>query len=94
MQRILHKLSIFPTDAKVMIVGSKLDDVLAVSIPTKQELAEEAAAAGSKEPLSQQKLHRKVLDKGVPEDVMPGILETQVSYNLCFGSNNSSRSTY
>ncbi|XP_001605168.1 ubiquitin domain-containing protein UBFD1 [Nasonia vitripennis] len=64
-------------DAKVMIVGSKLDDVLAVSIPTKQELAEEAAAAASKEPLSQQKLHRKVLDKGVPEDVMPGILETQ-----------------
>ncbi|KAJ8687894.1 hypothetical protein QAD02_023689 [Eretmocerus hayati] len=65
------------TGAKIMIVGSKLDDVLAVSIPTKQELVEEAAAASSKEPLSQQKLHRKILDKGVPEDVMPGILETQ-----------------
>lgn len=64
-----------------MIVGSKLDDVLAVSIPTKQELAEESSAAASKEPLSQQKVHRKVLDKGVPEDVMPGILESQVSYN-------------
>ena len=67
--------------AKVMIVGSKLDDVLAVSIPTKQELAEESAsAAASKEPLSQQKIHRKVLDKGVPDDVMPGILETQVCH--------------
>ncbi|XP_014215717.1 ubiquitin domain-containing protein UBFD1-like [Copidosoma floridanum] len=64
--------------AKVMIVGSKLDDVLAVSIPTKQEIAEESAAAAvSKEPLSQQKVHRKVLDKGLPEDVMPGILDTQ-----------------
>jgi hypothetical protein len=60
-----------------MIVGSKLDDVLAVSIPTKQELTDEASAS-SKEPLSQQKIHRKVLDKGVPEDVMPGILESQV----------------
>lgn len=64
--------------AKVMIVGSKLDDVLAVSIPTKQELSDEAAGSASKEPISQQKLHRKILDKGVPDDVMPGILETQV----------------
>lgn len=63
-----------------MIVGSKLDDVLAVSIPTKQEFADEAAASASKEPLSQQKLHRKILDKGVPEDVMPGILGSPVSF--------------
>ncbi|XP_011499000.1 PREDICTED: ubiquitin domain-containing protein UBFD1-like [Ceratosolen solmsi marchali] len=62
--------------AKIMIVGSKLDDVLAVSIPTKQELVDEASSS-NKEPLSQQKIHRKVLDKGVPEDVMPGILESQ-----------------
>ncbi|XP_043284278.1 ubiquitin domain-containing protein UBFD1-like isoform X2 [Venturia canescens] len=61
---------------KVMIVGSKLDDVLAVSIPTKHELQDEAAGASSKEPLSQQKIHRKVLDKGIPEDAMPGILES------------------
>lgn len=66
--------------AKVMIVGSKLDDVLAVSIPTKQELTEEATSAASKEPLSQQKLHRKVLDKGIPEDVMPGILNAKVLF--------------
>lgn len=63
--------------AKVMIVGSKLDDVLAVSIPTKHEFAEESASASSKEPLSQQKLHRKVLDKGIPEDAMPGILDSK-----------------
>lgn len=61
-----------------MIVGSKLDDVLAVSIPTKQDLIDEAVSAVSKEPLSQQKVHRKVLDKGIPEDVMPGILDSKV----------------
>lgn len=61
--------------AKVMIVGSKLDDVLlAVSVPSKQDLADEASSATSKEPLSQQKMHRKVLDKGIPDDVMPGVL--------------------
>jgi hypothetical protein len=27
----------------------------------------------NKEPLCQQKIHRKILDKGVPEDVSPGI---------------------
>lgn len=61
-----------------MIVGSKLDDVLAVSIPSKQDLADEASSTASKEPLSQQKIHRKVLDKGIPDDVMPGILDSKV----------------
>lgn len=65
--------------AKVMIVGSKLDDVLAVSIPTKQ-LADEASTTVNKEPLSQQKMHRKILDKGMPDDVMPGILDSKVSF--------------
>ena len=69
-----------------MIVGSKLDDVLAVSIPTKQELQEEAAAASSKEPLSQQKMHRKLLDKGIPDDAMPGILNAKVKYKCVFHS--------
>ncbi|KAG7205439.1 hypothetical protein KM043_007431 [Ampulex compressa] len=63
--------------AKVMIVGSKLHDVLALSKPTKQDLTDESASATSKEPLSQQKIHRKILDRGIPEDVMPGILDSQ-----------------
>ncbi|XP_034951841.1 ubiquitin domain-containing protein UBFD1-like [Chelonus insularis] len=63
--------------AKVMIVGSKLNDVLALSVPSKQEVQDEAQGASSKEPLSQQKIHRKVLDKGIPEDAMPGILDTK-----------------
>lgn len=61
-----------------MVVGSKLDDVLDVLLPTKQELSDEAASTTNKEPLSQQKMHRKVLDKGIPEDVMPGILNSKV----------------
>lgn len=60
--------------AKVMVVGSKLNDVLAVSTPSAQEVAEEkSSVAATKEPFCRQKMHRKVLDKGVPEDVMPGI---------------------
>jgi hypothetical protein len=39
-------------------------------------------AASSKEPFCKQKQHRKVLDKGVPEDVMPGIKNTKVSVQV------------
>lgn len=35
-------------------------------------------ASSTKEPLCKQKLHRKVLDKGLPEDVTPGILHLKV----------------
>ncbi|XP_049861339.1 ubiquitin domain-containing protein UBFD1-like [Schistocerca gregaria] len=71
-ERTLRELGVVK-GAKVMVVGSKLDDVLAVSTPSKQELLEEKAVSTSKEPFCKQKQHRKVLDKGVPEDAMPGI---------------------
>uniref|UniRef100_A0A2A4J6K1 Ubiquitin-like domain-containing protein n=1 Tax=Heliothis virescens TaxID=7102 RepID=A0A2A4J6K1_HELVI len=60
---------------KVMLVGSKMDDILAVkSAQMVHESAEEKASSqSSKEPLCMQKIHRKVLDKGIPPDVMPGI---------------------
>lgn len=61
-----------------MLVGSTLDDVLAVSSVSKQDVAEMEKAASVKEPLCKQKIHRKVLDKGVPEDVMPGIKNIKV----------------
>ncbi len=41
--------------------------------PTPQQLKEEEVAESAKESLSQQKQHKKVLEKGPPEDVMPGI---------------------
>uniref|UniRef100_A0A2C9K227 Ubiquitin-like domain-containing protein n=1 Tax=Biomphalaria glabrata TaxID=6526 RepID=A0A2C9K227_BIOGL len=62
--------------AKLMVVGSTLTDVLSVSAPSTKELQaeEKATAKVVKEPLSEQKQHRKVLDKyGKPDDVPVGI---------------------
>jgi hypothetical protein len=47
-----------------------------------QDLQDEKTAAASKEPFCKQKQHRKVLDKGVPEDVMPGIKNSKVFCSL------------
>lgn len=58
---------------KVMLVGSTLNDVLAVSSVSKQDVAEMEKAGTTKEPLCKQKLHKKIIDKGVPDDAMPGI---------------------
>ncbi|KAF5303375.1 hypothetical protein FQR65_LT08288 [Abscondita terminalis] len=69
--------------AKIMLVGSTLNDVLAVSSVTKQasvfDVAELEKASNVKEPLSRQKIHKKVLDKGLPEDVLPGIKDLKES---------------
>ena len=64
--------------AKVMVVGSTLNDVLAVSTGAKAGEAEarEAELAAKKESetaSSKEKKHKKVLDRGKPEDAMPGI---------------------
>jgi hypothetical protein len=48
-----------------------------------QDLQDEKTAAASKEPFCKQKQHRKVLDKGVPEDVMPGIKNSKVFIVEC-----------
>ncbi|XP_014785569.1 ubiquitin domain-containing protein UBFD1 isoform X1 [Octopus bimaculoides] len=59
--------------AKMLVVGSTLTDVLSVSTPTGEDKDETKEAATSKEPLSQQKVHKKVLEKyNKPEDVLPG----------------------
>ncbi|XP_018407843.1 PREDICTED: ubiquitin domain-containing protein UBFD1 [Nanorana parkeri] len=63
--------------AKVMVVGSTINDVLAVTTPKEtiqQEVKEEES---KKEPLCKQKQHRKVLDKGKPEDIMTSIKGVQ-----------------
>ncbi|XP_050716710.1 ubiquitin domain-containing protein UBFD1-like [Eriocheir sinensis] len=61
--------------SKVMVVGSKLDDVVSVNTPKSETPSSEkpSTTTSSKEPLCRQKLHRKIIDKGVPEDAMPGI---------------------
>lgn len=40
-------------------------------------------SSASKEPLSQQKIHRKILDKGVPDDVMPGLKNIKARNSKC-----------
>lgn len=60
--------------SKIMVVGSTLNDVLEVAKkPTAQQLKEEEKKEAMKESWSQQKIHKKLLEKGVPEDAMPGI---------------------
>ena len=60
--------------SKIMVVGSTLNDVLEVAKkPTAQQLKEEEKKEAMKESWSQQKVHKKILEKGVPEDAMPGI---------------------
>jgi hypothetical protein len=47
-----------------------------------QDLQEEKTATASKEPFCKQKQHRKVLDKGVPEDVMAGIKNSKACTSI------------
>merc|ERR1719391_1657460 len=59
--------------SKIMVIGSTLNDVLEVpKKPTTQQLKDEETKAAQKESLCEQKLHKKVLEKGPPDDVMPG----------------------
>jgi len=70
--------------SKIMVVGSTLNDVLEVTKkPTPQQLKEEEVAESAKESLSQQKQHKKVLEKGPPEDVMPGIKNVKEALPPC-----------
>ena len=60
--------------SKVMVVGSTITDILEVNKkPSAQQLKEEAQAEAAKESWSEQKLHKKVLEKGKPEDAMAGL---------------------
>jgi len=66
--------------SKVMVVGSTLSDVLEVAKkPSAQQLKEEEKVEALKESLSQQKQHKKIIEKGPPDDVMPGIKNVKES---------------
>lgn len=74
-EKTLRELNVVE-GAKLMVIGSTLNDVLAVSAPSKTQIQDEekTSAKAAKEPLSEQKQHKKVLDKyGKPEDVPVGI---------------------
>lgn len=66
--------------SKLMVVGSKPNDIIAVTSVRAQEVQELERPTASKEPLCKQKIHKKILDKGVPEDAMPGIKNNKVRY--------------
>jgi hypothetical protein len=62
--------------AKIMVIGSTVNDVLAINEPSSKspKQAEVFDTTPSKEPLCKQKAHKTVLDKyGKPDDIMPGI---------------------
>ncbi|KAK7069819.1 Ubiquitin domain-containing protein ubfd1 [Halocaridina rubra] len=73
-EKTLRELGVTP-GSKVMVVGSKLDDVVSVNTPKSENATTDksSSSTSTKEPLCRQKQHRKILDKGLPEDVMPGI---------------------
>lgn len=86
MQKIMHKGLVKDDDAslqdvninnksKVMVVGSTIKDVEQIKTPSAKELkkVETADEVTTKEPFYKQKSHKKVLDKGKPDDVPPGI---------------------
>ncbi|XP_076000431.1 ubiquitin domain-containing protein UBFD1 [Genypterus blacodes] len=83
MQKVMYK-GLLPEDktlreikvtngAKIMVVGSTINDVLAVNTPKEVIQQEVKAEENKKEPLCRQKQHRKVLDKGKPEDIMASV---------------------
>jgi len=75
----LRKLGVIK-GSKVMVIGSTLNDVLEVAKkPTPQQLKDAEKDAEKKESWSQQKIHKKVLERGKPEDAMPGIKNTRES---------------
>ncbi|XP_074598146.1 ubiquitin domain-containing protein UBFD1-like [Brevipalpus obovatus] len=66
------KESCINDQSKVMVVGSTLNDVLLINASSAGDLkAEEKATPVTKEPLCRQKIHRKIIEKGLPPDAMP-----------------------
>ncbi|CAL8124155.1 unnamed protein product [Orchesella dallaii] len=73
---VLKTLGVNENTKKILVIGSSIQDVLSVKeVPSENAATEqkkqEAAAAGNWCSLTQ---HKKVIDKGLPDDVMPGIL--------------------
>jgi hypothetical protein len=58
---------------KMMVVGSTVDDVLTIQPPDPKELkAKKTEHTVKKEALSEMKEHKKLIEKGRPDDVPPG----------------------
>jgi len=58
---------------KLMLIGTKICDVIAVNtIPDSSSSSSSFSASEKKEPLSLQDAHKKIIEKGLPEDAEPG----------------------
>lgn len=56
------------------MVGSKVEDIIGIQAPASSSETKEEAKTSSdptKEPLSKQKPHAKVIEKGIPADALP-----------------------
>ncbi|XP_050421250.1 ubiquitin domain-containing protein UBFD1-like [Adelges cooleyi] len=62
------------SSSKIMVVGAKLQDIAAVSAASTEDSSSAKASTSTKEPLCKKKLHYKILERGIPEDAMVGIL--------------------
>ncbi|KAL4666834.1 hypothetical protein H8959_005523 [Pygathrix nigripes] len=74
--KILREIKV-TSGAKILVVGSTTNDILAVNTPKDAAQPDAKAEDNKKEPLCRQKQHRKVLDKGKPKDVMPSVKRAQ-----------------
>lgn len=73
----LRKLGVVK-GSKVMAIGSTLNDVLEVAKkPTPQQIKEAEKEEKKTESWSQMKIHKKVLERGKPEDALVGIKNTR-----------------
>jgi len=86
---------------KVMLIGSTPTQIAAANTaPKPEDLRQAEAQAAAKEPLCKQKQHAKVLEKGMPDDVMPGIkhvrdfLPSQPVYGMVNKTGNKVRLTF
>uniref|UniRef100_A0A2S2PI05 Ubiquitin domain-containing protein UBFD1 n=1 Tax=Schizaphis graminum TaxID=13262 RepID=A0A2S2PI05_SCHGA len=63
------------SSSKIMVVGAKLQDIVAVSVANvEEESSSSKSSSSTKEPLCKKKLHLKVLERGIPDDALVGIL--------------------
>lgn len=90
MQKLLIKGQMHPDDTslqkagvkkglRVMLIGSRPQEILSAAAPTTTPgLAWDTPPNIQEDPVQTQTQHKKVLDKGMPDGVMPGIAGRQV----------------
>jgi len=65
--------------SKVLVIGSKLNDILSMSKPVyaSEPKAGKEGSTGDTQNWCSLPRHQKIVEKGVPDDAMPGILDVK-----------------